>query len=230
MKPIALALAALGASILTPASAAQFVRDGDRLMVSGSIGEGDSITFEIKLDDGVRTVSLNSSGGYLDEALEIGKSIRKRHLDTTVPAGATCQSACTLVWSAGWHRSAAGRIAMHCATTIAAPYQCDQAGRAQMLAFLKEMHTPRAMIAYQEAAGSTSELWIEPEKLAQIDPPPAEEPWQDEPPAPVRRRPPRYYGPQPYEPPPVYYPPLPITFPWGPCPISMLLSFGTVCI
>jgi hypothetical protein len=148
-------------------------------------------------------VSLNSSGGYLDEALLIGKSIRKRHLDTTIAANASCVSACALVWSAGWHRSIAGRIAMHCATTIGTPYQCDQAGRERMVAFLKEMHAPSVMISYQLAAGSTSELWIEPEKLAQVEPPPVEEPqWQDEPP-PVRRQPPPYpYGPPRYAPPP----------------------------
>jgi hypothetical protein len=130
MKTITRILAGvlLTATATTPASAATITRDGDRLILSGSIGEGDSITFETKLGDGVRTVYLNSIGGYLDEALLIGKSIRKRHLDTTVAANAICVSACTLIWSSGWHRSVAGRLAMHCATTLAAPYQCDPEG------------------------------------------------------------------------------------------------------
>jgi hypothetical protein len=53
MKTITRILAGvlLTATATTPASAATIVRTGDRLMVSGLIGEGDSITFEIKLDD-----------------------------------------------------------------------------------------------------------------------------------------------------------------------------------
>src|SRR5262245_59113388 len=214
----------------TSASAATITRDGDRLTLSGSIGEADAVVFEIQLNDSVRTVALNSTGGYVSEAFAIGRAIRKRRLDTVVPANASCESACALIWSAGRRRTVDGRLAMHCATTAAAPEQCDPAARKDMLAYLKAMNAPPGVIMLEEAAGSSAALYWERAQLAadegiieDDEPPPIYTP-------PPRRPPPRYYGPTPYTPPPVYYPPPPITFPWGPCPISMLLSFGTVCI
>src|SRR5262249_33634639 len=125
-----------------PATGATIVRDGDRLTISGSIGEGDGVAFEVELSDNVRTVALNSGGGYLGEAMKCGNSIRRRRLDPPAPADASCVSACALIWSAGRHRTVDGRLAMHCATTPAAPYQCDPAARERMLAYLREMNAP----------------------------------------------------------------------------------------
>ena len=96
---------AASALLAAPASAATFVRNHDTLAINGSIGEADAVVFEVQLNDSVRTVVLNSSGGRVFEAMEIGKSIRKHDLNTAVPANAACESACVLIWSAGRHRT-----------------------------------------------------------------------------------------------------------------------------
>jgi len=193
----ALTLLILGSSALTPVSAAQFTRGPhDYLYVTGSIGEGDDARFAAALDDSVRTVSLTSSGGRLAEAMAIGRLVRAHKLDTEVPI--SCASSCALIWASGVKRTAVGRVAMHC--PIAGELQCLPSARASMIAYLREMNAPSVMVQYQEAAGSTSALYVEPEKLAQMEPPPNEEPY-DAPPRPRRYvRPPAYHGPA-YPPP-----------------------------
>ncbi|MDA3904150.1 MAG: hypothetical protein PF441_11965 [Desulfuromusa sp.] len=57
------------------------------------------------------TVSLNSGGGSLEEAIKIGQSTRKMALKTSVADtdGAVCSSACFFVWVAGIKRSVPAR-------------------------------------------------------------------------------------------------------------------------
>ena len=49
-------------------------------------------------------ISLNSPGGNLREALEIGKYIAEQNFITLLPENATCESACSLVFLAGFTR------------------------------------------------------------------------------------------------------------------------------
>jgi hypothetical protein len=230
-----LAVALLAATAAPAAEAATIIRNGDRIVLTGSIQEGDDAAFAVAVDSGVRMVVLGSDGGRVTEAMAIGRLIRERHLDTAVPS--SCVSACALIWAAGQRRTVNGRLAMHC-PTFPGELQCYAPARQTMIAYLREMGAPAAVIDLQEAAGSTSPLWV-PAELLTAQPPVADEgPVEEEPaePPPPRRHPrPRYHepwpgGPPTAYPPPVYYPLPPITFPWGPCPISMLLSFGTVCI
>jgi hypothetical protein len=197
MKTIALALALLTATAATPTSAATFARSGDTLAISGSIGEGDSVVFRIQLIDSVRVIALDSTGGYVDESLAIGRAIRERHLDTVVPVGASCVSACSLVWAAGRRRVVNGHLGMHCAVTLAAPEQCDPAARAGMVAFLQEMDAPPVLVEYQQAAGSTYPIYVEREKLLVADGVDLDEPPPPPPPPRQPRLPGQYYGPPP---------------------------------
>lgn len=56
----------------------------------------------------VRGLRLNSQGGILAEALEIGRAVRKNAIATIAPTAGTtnryCASACALVWLAGIYR------------------------------------------------------------------------------------------------------------------------------
>ncbi|MEE4015094.1 hypothetical protein V1T76_23720 [Roseibium sp. FZY0029] len=49
-------------------------------------------------------ISLNSPGGNLREALEIGKYIAGQNFITLLPENATCESACSLIFLAGYTR------------------------------------------------------------------------------------------------------------------------------
>src|SRR5262249_62042034 len=84
-RPIVLLAWAAIATWALPAPAATFSRDGDRLTLSGTIGDSDAVVFETQLNNDVHVVSLNSTGGYIDEAMQIGKAVRAPRTDTTRP-------------------------------------------------------------------------------------------------------------------------------------------------
>src|SRR3990170_6640886 len=82
--------------------------------------EGIYITDEIELgDDAVfrditkqfpdAVVFLESPGGTVIPALEIGRLVRERGYRTVVLAGGTCASSCALIWLAGTPRYLAPR-------------------------------------------------------------------------------------------------------------------------
>ena len=89
------------------------VKAADINLVRGAKGEEDTITIkgEFKLDDEIKfrkialatnnaTVLLDSNGGRVQPALEIGKMIRIKGFSTAVQS-AHCSSACSMVWLAG---------------------------------------------------------------------------------------------------------------------------------
>src|SRR5215831_12383257 len=160
---LALLLAALLTATAAPAEAATITRNGDRIILTGSIQEGDDAAFAAALDSSVRTVVLGSDGGRVSEAMAIGRLIRKRRLDTSVPS--SCVSACALIWAGGVRRTVDGRLAMHC-PTFPGELQCYAPTREAMISYLKEMGAPPAVIELQEAAGSTSELFVPAQLLA----------------------------------------------------------------
>jgi hypothetical protein len=195
---VSLSALILGASLgSTPATAAIIDRVGDDIVLSGPIVQGDSNRFEDAIDTDVKRVMLRSSGGIVEEAIAIGRSIRRRHLETTIPANAVCQSACALLWVAGRPRTVAGQLAVHCPITPGT-WQCQADGRARMIAYLKEMDAPAGVVAMQEAAGSTSSIFLTAAQLAEPAPVADGRPEdEDLPPPPRRRPPPPVYGPPP---------------------------------
>lgn len=74
-------------------------KDYSTILVSGVISEGDAERFE-EVASGLRkaTVTLNSPGGSVSEALSIGASIRERNWATSVLPDNECFSACALIW------------------------------------------------------------------------------------------------------------------------------------
>jgi hypothetical protein len=225
-----------GSSVLlaaTPATAATITRSGDRLVLTGIIQQGDDTAFAAALDGDITTVVLGSGGGRLNEAMQIGRIIRGRGLNTSVPSA--CESACVLIWAGGKMRTVGGELRVHCPTQPGSPYQCDAPGRQRMVRYLKEMNTPAGVVRMQEAVNWMA-LKVTPEQLAEA---PEARPvvvangepddLDDEPlpPPPRRRPPPPYYGPTypPPPPPPWAYPP-----PWPWCPLTSLLTAGRVCL
>jgi hypothetical protein len=220
-----LAAALLAASaLIQPAAAAQFTRSADHsghLYLTGTIKEGDDARFIAALDDSVEVVSLTSEGGYVREAMNIGRAIKQRGLATEISAGYRCASSCALIWSAGRPRRVAGELIFHCARDPS-EQSCSEPGRRAMVAYLRAMDVPERLVSLQEAAGLSIGLWAKAEDLAEPVPLPRERPivvaqvadgrdgyrdpdeppeqWQDAP----RRypQPRRYYAPEPYPPPP----------------------------
>lgn len=86
---------------------------GGVLRLTGTIDPGAAERFEQEIaqrGEYVSTVLLDSPGGSVDDALEMGRLILEKELDTLVPDGALCASSCPLVFAAG-HERIAGRDA-----------------------------------------------------------------------------------------------------------------------
>ena len=96
-----------------PAAALDIRVAGGQFVLSGRIIEGDQIRFREMLEDprnaGIRVVRLNSGGGKISAAGEIGQLIRRRGMATLLDAGSgRCGSACTVIFAAGVSRHYVG--------------------------------------------------------------------------------------------------------------------------
>lgn len=91
---------------------------GPMLTLHGGIEAGDARrldAFLAGLDAVPPLAAMNSPGGDVDEALRIGRLLRERELDTLIPAGAACFSACPYALAGGVERrvSAQGSVGLH---------------------------------------------------------------------------------------------------------------------
>jgi hypothetical protein len=96
----------------SPATASELksatLKDGRIIVsISGDIAEGDTDALKAAIkaanDVGklVSSVRLNSPGGNLLEGVQIAEAVRFAKMATNVGQGATCASACFLIFAAG---------------------------------------------------------------------------------------------------------------------------------
>jgi hypothetical protein len=91
---------------------------GGALTVIGTILPGSATAFAEQVAsyaEYIKTVALDSPGGSVTDALEIGRLIREKGFTTSVAAGSLCASSCPLVFAGGKDRLAApgAAIAVH---------------------------------------------------------------------------------------------------------------------
>lgn len=82
---------------------------GGVLLAEGTIDPGAAGRFAKEIEargEYVKTVTLNSPGGSVDDALAMSKLIRDRKLDTKVASKALCASSCPVVFAGGISRLA----------------------------------------------------------------------------------------------------------------------------
>jgi hypothetical protein len=85
------------------------------LQASGSIDQGAAERFETELverGEYIRTISLDSPGGSLDDAMVMARLIRDKGLSTEVRNGALCASSCPLILAGGSDRKVAEKAAV----------------------------------------------------------------------------------------------------------------------
>nr|WP_309503481.1 hypothetical protein [uncultured Roseovarius sp.] len=84
----------------------EFRREGDVLLATGAIEAGDALRFQEALarEPDLSRVRLNSPGGSVRDALEIGRSLRAAGLETVMDAQDVCFSACPYMLAAGTAR------------------------------------------------------------------------------------------------------------------------------
>lgn len=95
-----------------------FESDGDTLTLTGAIAPGDADRLQTHLTTlpaPPATLRLNSPGGAVHDALDIGRQIRAAGFDTTLRAGDICLSACPYMLAAGVTRTVddAAQVGVH---------------------------------------------------------------------------------------------------------------------
>jgi hypothetical protein len=88
---------------------------GGVLAAEGSIDPGSAARFAAEIaarGEYVKTVSLNSPGGALDDAMAMAKLARDKGIATEVADGAICASSCPLFFAGGLTRTAGAKAAV----------------------------------------------------------------------------------------------------------------------
>jgi len=88
---------------------------GGTLRLTGTIEPGSAARFAEELEargEYVSTIALDSPGGSVIDALEIGALIRERALGTRVDDGSLCASSCPIIFAGGVARSAGDNAAI----------------------------------------------------------------------------------------------------------------------
>lgn len=145
------------------------------IVVEGEIQPGDDKKFrQISLKLPKATVILNSEGGSLSPALEIGRLIRVAGYETIVLDGQTCASACALIWLAGYPREiiGQGQVGFHAAYRDNQG-KLEEVGAANALigSYLNSMGLPTRAVLFATTAPPDRILWLsDPEgRLSGID-------------------------------------------------------------
>ena len=79
----------------------------DALILSGTIDEGDAERFRLHLAEMSKqpeVILLNSPGGLVHEAQDIGRELRNRNMSSAVLAGSYCMSSCPYILAGGVER------------------------------------------------------------------------------------------------------------------------------
>lgn len=139
---------------------------GGTLDVTGTILPGSALAFADAIEafgEYVKVVALDSPGGSVGDALEMGRLIRARGFTTSVAAGAMCASSCPLVFAGGKERlaTAASVIAVH-QIYAAAPSDVSMASRLEAAGnAMSEAQSMTAQISrYMIAMGVDPEVWL----------------------------------------------------------------------
>jgi hypothetical protein len=99
---------------------------GGKLMATGTITPGISGNFAAEIGkrgDYIKTVALNSPGGSVADAMEMGRLIRESKFATEVGAGKYCASSCPLVFAGGVERRSGDKavIGVHQVAALSSP-------------------------------------------------------------------------------------------------------------
>jgi hypothetical protein len=138
---------------------------GGTLEVTGTIDIGSVERFRTELEavkEYVKTVALDSPGGSVNDALEMGRVIREAGLSTSVAAGALCASSCPLVFAGGTERLATrdSAIGVHqiyaSVTAESMPASLKAAGAAMSDA----QKTTATITRYLTESGVDPALWL----------------------------------------------------------------------
>jgi len=131
------------------------------IAVSGAFEFGDEKRFvDAVLGISRAIVILNSEGGNLHAALEIGRAIRLKGFETIVGDNVICASGCALVWLAGTPRTMAPRamIGFHAASDR--ERNIASSGNALVGSYLNQLGLSSNAVIFITAARPESMAWL----------------------------------------------------------------------
>jgi len=133
------------------------------IRLTGEIKSGDDERFRaLSLRHPKAVVQLQSPGGALIPALEIGRIIRIAGYSTVVLQSDTCVSACALIWLGGRVRYLDGRVGFHAAYRDN-DGRLQESGAANALIgnYMTLLGLPSKAIVFATAAPPDSILWLD---------------------------------------------------------------------
>jgi hypothetical protein len=138
---------------------------GGTLNVTGTIDVGAAERFKTELDsvrEYVKTIALDSPGGSVNDALEMGRLIRDGGLGTSVASGALCASSCPLVFAGGKERiaTATSAIGVHQIYASVSAESLPAGLRAAGEAMSDAQKTTAAITRYLTESGVDPALWL----------------------------------------------------------------------
>lgn len=141
------------------------LRNGGVLALTGTIDVGAAARFAAEVEargDYVKTIALDSPGGSVADALQMGKLIRDKGFATSVAAGAFCASSCPLVFAAGMERTATAASAIGIHQVYADLRQDDTISglRAAGVAMSDAQKTTASITRYLLEMGVDSAVWL----------------------------------------------------------------------
>jgi hypothetical protein len=150
-------------------------KDGYVLIsISGEIVEGDAdalkATIKAANDSGkfVSGVRLNSAGGNLLEGVKLSEIVKFAKTATNVAQGATCASACFLIFAAGETKFAnyASQVGVHGASDQTGSETVrSEAATVSMARVAKELGVPASIIGRMVVTPPSEMVWLSPSDL-----------------------------------------------------------------
>jgi hypothetical protein len=143
----------------------------DFIVLNGPIKDGDEVRFrDIAATAGKAVVLLNSEGGSVTPALEMGRAIRLKGFSTAVPPDTLCASACALIWLAGSPRflSLTSHIGFHASYTVSEGKPSESGvSNALVGAYLDQIGLSQQAIIFVTSAPPEGMEWLTADKAKQ---------------------------------------------------------------
>ncbi|MFK0689526.1 hypothetical protein ACFX5Q_15135 [Mesorhizobium sp. IMUNJ 23033] len=144
----------------------------DLIVITGIIEPNDDTQFnQVAATTGQAVVLLNSEGGSVLPALEIGRAIRLKGFATAVASDTLCASACALTWLAGTPRLAgqSANIGFHASYVVNNGTASETGvGNALIGAYLNQLGLSQSTIVFVTSAPPEGMAWLSGAKASEL--------------------------------------------------------------
>jgi hypothetical protein len=115
-----------------------------------------------------RILLLNSPGGYVDNALQVAREVRRRGMSTLIGPGMGCYSACAYIFFAGQNRSVQGELGVHQISAEVADLVLAQTTLSDVLDALDQFGVEQTIISVMLRTPPQSMYVFSAEEIAEL--------------------------------------------------------------